>query len=438
MAKKDRWIVVGGGASGIAAAFYLQRHGIEVEIIEKNDMLGGRIGSLELGGRLVDFGGKNIGRKYTLFREFTAAMGDHPYEYFGVNSSQVRQGQIVTFDSTRRWRGMLDLVRGAAPGDLVRFAGLVARLKANEDNGYLTSGSCRRLGQRFDRRPVSAYFSDEFCRRILRPMSVRMNGAEPDEIYLGNLGSNVRMILDSYDQLKNGMRPVLDSFSRRHQVHLGTSAHSLLSSNGRLTGLRIQRPDGTLETLDCSGVILATPAPIATRLVQPVLPELAQTLDRVAYYPVALILAEYDRPIFTPQVRALVFDEHEPVSNAGAYGVHDLHVVRYTYSGRAARRFMANAGSMEELLSRGEEALNRHFPVAARERKGFVGRQFKFGLCAYTPFHGTFLQEVSRRQSRLKGLHITGDYIQGVSIEACFRAAKDCVRKALAVERVGC
>jgi oxygen-dependent protoporphyrinogen oxidase len=432
MGKSSRWLVVGGGASGIAAAYYLQRQGIEVEVIEKDQHLGGRIGSLELGGRLVDFGGKNIGRRYTLFREFTEAMGDHPYEYFGVNSSQVRAGKLVTFDGQRRWRALLDLARAGTPGDVLRLAGLLARVAVDEDNGFLGSPSFRRVGRRSDAQPVSRYFSASFCRRLIRPLSVRMNGAEPDEIYLGNLGSNLRMVLDSYDQLQRGMRPVLASFAKKHTVHLGTGAEALVCEGGRVTGVRVRRPDGSLENLACAGVILATPAPLTARLIQPVLPEAARLLGQVAYYPAALVLAEYQRPIFTAKVRALVFDENEPISNAGAYGVNDLHLVRYTFSGRAARRLLDSGADLETLLRHGERALNRHIRVSAEDRKGFVGRQFRLGLCAYTPFQGAFLDDLERRLRCLGGLFVTGDYIQGASIEACFRAARKCVSQVVA------
>ncbi|MEL6909988.1 MAG: FAD-dependent oxidoreductase, partial [Cyanobacteria bacterium J06598_4] len=88
--KSRTYAVVGGGASGIAAAHYLQQQGIAVELIEMGERLGGRIATQTMGERQMAMGGKNIGKGYRLFREFTAAMGDNPYEFFGLNSSQVR------------------------------------------------------------------------------------------------------------------------------------------------------------------------------------------------------------------------------------------------------------------------------------------------------------------------------------------------------------
>jgi protoporphyrinogen/coproporphyrinogen III oxidase len=79
MAKK-RIAVVGGGASGIAAAYFLQAAGHKVEILESGSSLGGRIGSQALQGKIMDFGGKNIGKNYPLFRQFVKATGDFEFE----------------------------------------------------------------------------------------------------------------------------------------------------------------------------------------------------------------------------------------------------------------------------------------------------------------------------------------------------------------------
>ena len=42
--QSDRWIIVGGGASGLAAAFFLRQLGIQSLIVERDEALGGRMG----------------------------------------------------------------------------------------------------------------------------------------------------------------------------------------------------------------------------------------------------------------------------------------------------------------------------------------------------------------------------------------------------------
>lgn len=427
MTQPDRWIVVGGGASGLAAAWFLEQRGLRAVIVERDGVLGGRMGTVQLGDRSLDCGGKNIGRRYHLFRRFTASLGAHEYEYFGLNSSQVVNGRVKTFEGRARWRTMADLGRGVAASDVMRFGRLVWRVKRDEATGYLGSDYSRQLGRRYDDAPASRYFSPEFCRRILRPMSVRMNGAEPDEVFMGNLTSNVRMILDSYEQLAHGLGPLLSECRDRYDVSLNTATEGLLVEDGRVTGIRVRRADGSAGELRGAGVIVSTPAGIAANLTECARPGLARRLRSIAYYPVSLVIAEYEKPVFTSQARAFVFDGDEAVSNAGAYGVNDLNLVRYTFSGRTARRLVADAADPEALLRMGEAALSRHASLAGNRRRRFVARTFAPGLCAYAPRHAEVIDGIRGELAATPGLHLTGDYMQGASIEACFRAASACV-----------
>jgi protoporphyrinogen/coproporphyrinogen III oxidase len=437
MSRPDRWLIVGGGASGLAAAFFLRQLGRDAVVVERESTLGGRMGTVRLGGRTLDCGGKNIGRQYKLFRQFVASLGTHPLEYFGLNSSQATNGRLKTFDANARWRSMAALTRGASARDVFRFARLLWRVKCDDATGYLGSAYARRLARRFDELPVSQHFTPEFCERIIRPMSVRMNGAEPDEVFMGNLTSNVRMILDTYDQFRDGVAPVLDAFRAGYDVRLNTATEGLRGDGGRVTGLRVRHADGKTAEMHGAGVILATPATIAAKLTQPLLPELSRHLQSIAYYPVTLVIAEYDRPIFSPAVRALVFDKHHAVSNAAAYSVNDLHLVRYTYSGRASRQYISDSTDADALLRVGEAALAKHLPFDPSSRRRISVKRFNPGLCAYTPNHGDCLDAVDRSLTKVPGLYLTGDYMQGASIEACFRAAFACVHRLARPEQSG-
>jgi len=149
----------------------------------------------------------------------------------------------------------------------------------------------------------------------------------------------------------------------------------------------------------------------------------------VAYYPVGVAVVEYNREIFSDKVRALVFEPNSALSNAGAYGVNDLNIVRYTFSGKAARAYLKDPKCFESLLDLGEQKLNKYFPVGPENRLNYTTRIFDSGLCAYTKDHHSFLKRIKSGASTLQGLHLTGDYIMGASIEACFRSSYKTVQR---------
>jgi len=415
--------VVGGGAAGIAAAHYLRRGGCRVEVIEAGARLGGRMASARLGGRSITLGGKNIGGRYELFREFVRTMGNHPFEKFGLNTSRIRDGRIVTFDDERRWPALVELLRICTLGDVRKAAAMAAAIRYDRRNAFLGGPYFTALAQRHGERPIAGYFSRTFCDEVVRPMSVRMNGAEPDEIALGNFGTNLAMIFDSYEQLRHGLEPLFESFAQSVPVRLTTTAESLIVRGRRVVGVRVRSADGRGEDLEFDRVVLALPACLAANLVRPHARALAELLGLVRYFPVGVVVAAYARPIFDKTARALVFPDDAPLSNAGAYGPDERHIVRYTFSGAAARGPLASAPNMEHLLDLGEYALSRYVSVKRDERISFVGKTMRIGLCAYARDHSTFIAALAAELRQLPNLEMTGDYLQGASIEGCFRAS---------------
>ncbi|TGK06416.1 FAD-dependent oxidoreductase [Leptospira fletcheri] len=425
--KQKSVAVIGGGISGIAVAHYLREKGIRVQIIEAEDRLGGRMATASLRGRGIALGGKNIGVKYSLFREFTKSMGDHPFEYFGLNSSRIRNGKIVTFDEKRRWRGMLEFAKSFSLRDLVRMIPMIRAIKADRSkDGYLGSPFFQSWQRKTKDPKLASIFHKNLVEQFIRPMTVRMNGAEPAEASVGNFGSNLSVAFDTYEQLSNGLDPLFERFSSLVPVRLNTSLESLIVRDGRVVGIKVLQ-EKRLEDLYFDHVILTTPASVSASLLRSNFPELSGTLEQVRYFPVAVVVAEYAKPVFNEKVRALVFPPDKPLSNAGVYGVNDRHIVRYTFSGKSAREILSSRPSLEDLVALGERTLSEFIPFGENPRISFTGKVMKLGLCAYAFDYERFRRDFDFQSSAIQGLELTGDYLRGASIEACFRAAKECV-----------
>jgi protoporphyrinogen/coproporphyrinogen III oxidase len=427
MTDRKTVVVVGGGWSGIAAAWYLSLAGWSVTVLDEGEQPGGRSALVSLGDRQVTLGGKNIGSRYTRFRDFVAANGGTEFEYFGINSSRVERGRVVTVDSRSRFRASIGYARHSRPTDVWRFAKLVRLVGRGEPERFLGGPGFTELANRLGDPDLGQYFGSNLRSQLIRAATVRMNGAEPDEVYLGNFGTNLGMLLDSFDQVAGSFRPVFDALVNRVSWK---SAHRverlLVDTAGRVIGARARNRTGSVEVL-ADEVIVATPAPAAAELLVSLSPAIAELLRGIQYFPVATAVVEYSRPIFNSQTRAQVFQPSSPLSNAGSYGVQDLNVVRYTFSGRAARQLLSKPIDQGSLLAEAERQLQPYHPLDGAHRVNVATAQWAAGLCAYSRRHWSRMLRVTELMSGLAGVAITGDYVQGASIEACFRAAEQCV-----------
>jgi oxygen-dependent protoporphyrinogen oxidase len=416
--------VVGSGASGLGASYRLQSAGFSVDLIEQQESLGGRFGVSMLGDRPVMMGGKNIGRKYVTFRAFTAALGDNPYEAFGFNSSRLIGDRLVTLDSSHPMRTVVNIVRMGTPMDTVRLVGIARRIRGDEDNRYLGSQLSAELGRKYDHLPISSHFSRRFTKNLLRPLTIRQTGAEPNEAYLGSLPTNVGALMDSYDQLRMGIQPVIEAFARRVRVRLGARVEGLILQNGSVAALRVAEGSGVPQDRPYDGVVLATPANVTKEIVRTAVPKLSSRLDDVSYFPSTVALVEYDRPVFTDEVRALAIDDG-PCSNVGAYGKDDRHIARFTFSGRDARTPNPSEAEILGWVDTVESRLSKYLPFAGAQRIRANTCHWAAAYSGYTPFHSDFLSDVRAAVGQVGGLELAGDYLRGDSIEACFRSGTD-------------
>ncbi|MFA1550231.1 FAD-dependent oxidoreductase [Actinomadura chokoriensis] len=415
--------VVGGGISGIGAAFALHCAGARVELIESGDALGGRCGPTMFGDRPVMLGGKNIGRRYTEFRGFVAAMGDHPFEPFGINTSRIVDGRVRGLSSDNRLNGLRRvLLEMGTPRDTAKLVRYAVRARRSDTGRFLGDEYFAGLAGTADRKPLSAHFGAKMLENLIRPMTIRMNGAEPDEMYLGTFGTNIGM-LDTYDQLTRGLQPVLDAFAEKVDVRLRATVRGLVVRDGRVTGLRISDGEGPAREHRYDGVVLALPAHAAAALVDDDAPTLGKLLSEVRYFPSTVVLVEYDRPVFGREVRAIALDGG-PCSNIGAYGVEDRHIARYTFSGRLARP-VPTPERLDGWLDETEEMLRPHLELAGATRVRRLVRSWEAAYCGYVPFHGEFLARLDAELAAVPGLTLAGDYRRGASLEACFRSGLD-------------
>jgi oxygen-dependent protoporphyrinogen oxidase len=426
-----RVAVVGGGVAGIAATERLGALGHEVELFEAGPRLGGRIAPAPLGEREICTGGKNVGSRYRRFRELVERRVEPRYEAFGPDTGQLVHGRVRTLSfrspGMRARLGARLVSRGQVRGGL-RFLQLAKRVKEDPDAAHLGSEHFAELARQSGDPTLPDYLGKAICRDAVRHITVRMNGAEPDECHVGNFGSNLGLVVDHFEQLGgNALGDWIRAVEAANVVHTGTPIEGLLVDDGVVLG--VTTADGGRRHFD--RVILALPAHQAARLIGETAPALARLLCTIRYFPVGVVVAEYDRPAFPPAFAALTAPAGMALSNAGSYGLGERQIVRYTFSGAPARAaIQPQTFDPEARLAEAEGFLGRHAPVVAARRLRFTARAFQPGLCAYRRDHAVFLAEAAEHLEALAGLALAGDYMRGASLEACVRSGQEAAARA--------
>jgi protoporphyrinogen/coproporphyrinogen III oxidase len=424
-----RAIVIGGGISGIAAASRLIERGFSPLLIESEPMLGGRIGTQRHGTTEIDLGGRNFSMNDHHLLQLLRSFGGCELSDYHFNSVSVGIGR--SFDVRRtggpltRAKRLVDNVISIGPYALGRLVKITSAARRGPGSGLICSPYWTRLAEQTSDPVVTSYFGNNVASKIIRPWTLRMMAAEPDEVYLGNLGPLLGRKATALKRVKGGMGVFLRAASSRLNVKFGHRVNTVSVVNNRIVGVEGVTSDGSSFSEPADLVVVATSARIAADLLESSTPGLARTLRQVAYYPVATIVAEYVDLQFAGNMSGLFLPRGCATSHIARYDENNR--IRFSFAGVAARRALAQH-SIEELLDVGEKTF-REFGGTLGRRISFIGKVWQTGLCAHTWLHHETVSSISAQREHVEGLVLTGDYFRGNSLEACATAASESVER---------
>lgn len=407
--------VIGSGISGMTAALNLTKLGAQVEVFDKEPEIGGRMGVKRIDSTVYCIGGKNIGHSYSNFRKLCADLNAGAFEEFGLNSGSAKQKGGRQINNKKPLASVINVLKMSKLSDITTAAPIIFSILKDRSNStfsgkfFLTNSKKKSYNK-----PLSDIFSESFIENVVRPLVVRNNASEPEEVPIANFVTNLAMIFDSYDQLQNGPEQFFTNFCNRVNVRKSCSVQRVSTSQ---SGKYLVATADSQEVFDA--VIVATPANAAAELIKELDGKLSDQLKQIRYFPVGVVIAEYKNAVFSENIRALTFPRESALNNAGAYGTSKLNVVRYTFSGKASRPLLNTNPSIDDLLKLAEAEARSVLNIEKNELLAHTGVVLPTGLCAYSFEHGNTLGEIDLRLQTLPGLFLCGDYIEGVSIEAC-------------------
>ena len=448
--------VIGGGVSGLAAAYQLQQQGTSFVLIEKSDRLGGLILTEKINDFTIDAGPDSLLVQKPAAIELCNELG--------------LQNQLISTLTPRTAYIVKDRILHPIPQGSV--FGIPTNLESLLASGYLSTQAKIRMAEdlvippKIDKSDESVgsffrrRFGNETVDYLATPLLAGIHAGNVEQLSMHALfprlvkaetqhGSVIRGFrnrhLDSassasnhgvFRSLTGGLQTLTNALIQalpRSSVKHGKDITSI-SGSGPFT-LRFSSGGN----LSVDKVICATPAHVTANVVQSLNPEIAHLLSSIAYTSIATIATSYPRAAITHALTGTGFVVPETES--------DLSITACTWisskwPGRSPadhvllRSFVGGARA-PEALEQSDQALIRSVRHDLRHLLGIgvspsLTRVYRWPRANPQPHvgHLDLVAQIDRHLRAYPGLQLIGASLRGVGIPDCVAAGRAAGRAA--------
>lgn len=441
-------IIIGGGITGLAAAYDLAKAGVAHTLIEKRTRLGGVIETRFWDGCVLECGPDSfVSQKpeaLALIEE--VGLGD---QVIGSNDAG-RVTYILRHGRLRRLPEGTSLFVPTRPGPM-----LVSPLVGWGTKIRMALELLRRPEAHPDR-SVAEFVTDHFGREALEylaePLLAGVYGGDPAQLSAASVlprlveierrhGSLARALMKSrpagsglplFRTLKGGLGCLVDRLAASANVLYGEA--EALERAGE--GFRVRAGGGWMEARH---VILACPAWAAAKLAARLDGALAALLEQVPYTSSAIVSLIYRDQEFDGQRAGTGFlvprAERRKLMACTFAGTKFPH--RVPEGKLALRCFFGGAGNDtvveepdEALIGAAREELRRILGLTVAPVFASVAR-WPRSMAQYTVGHAARLKEIEARTAAIPGLHLAGNAYTGIGIPDCIRTGRAAAQKIL-------
>jgi oxygen-dependent protoporphyrinogen oxidase len=434
-------LIVGGGISGLSAAYYLNKAGVRATLIERSPSLGGVVQTSIQQGCVIEAGPDSFlaAKPWAMDLIREVGLAD---QVIGSNDHLrvtyiLKHGKLVPLPD-----GLMMMV----PTKIMPLVG--TRL--------LSWGTKIRMGLELLRRPPKApladrsvydflldHYGQESVDYLAEPLLAGVYGGDPREMSAASVLARFVEIESKYGSLTRGVLAA----RRSNGAGSGSLFRTLKNGLGQMVDALKGSADvvhGAVESLEKDGpgfrarvngdwiaadhVVLATPAGDAARLL-PWNGELAVLLQAIPYTSSVTLALGYRKNTFDHPLKGFGFlvPKRERkliaactwVGNKFSYRVPDDMVLLRCFMGGDAL-----GKSDEALVEAAQSELHSIMGLHAVPVFHSIAR-WPNSMAQYTVGHEQRQQQVESIVKRIPGLHLAGNGYRGIGLPDCIRAGKE-------------
>ena len=287
--------IIGGGVSGMSAAYYLSKRGHKVTVLERDDTLGGLASSF-------DFGNGYIEKYY----HFICA---HDFDIAELVDELGMSSKLCWRDSNMSFFYDGKLYPFGTPLNLLFFkpVSLLDRIRFGLHVVYARSiKSWQKLEKESAEEWLTRYIGQQAFDVIWKPLLKIKFGEYADEVAASWMWHRIHRVATSRKKfmqreqlgyLAGGTKSLLDELSERitgagGEVRAPAKVSSITMENGRATGVVC---DG--KTLAFDSIVSTVAPPLLCRLLPAECSDYTSALERIQYIGVVCMILKPKRPI---------------------------------------------------------------------------------------------------------------------------------------------
>jgi len=454
-----RIVIVGGGIAGLSAAWFLKELGAgDVTVLEASPRVGGKLGQAEVGGLTVETGAESVLARRPEAVELIRAvgLGDDLVHPETSSAGMWSRGHVRPLPAEQ--------VMGI-PSDLAALArsGIVSTAAITRAMGDTATP----VTPRSDDLSVASYVGErlgaEIVERMVDPLLGGVYAGHADQLSMfATLPQFTRAVTDGVPltraaaEIRAASAPGPVFAGIRGGIGRLPGAVALASGATVRTGVTVQELSRTAsgwtlrtrsglddEVLEADAVVMAAPAPAASRLLGPVVPAAAAELAAIPYASMAVITLVYPPAVGRPPVAGSGFlvpavDRRliKAVTFSSAKWAWTSAAADAAGSGTVLRASVGRMGE-EADLQRPDEDLVHGVAVDVAHATGLAGSpvdalvsRWGGGLPQYLVGHLDRVRRIREAIAGVPGLAVCGAAYDGVGIAATIASAR------LAAERI--